>query len=318
MDIWRPFSLQLLVTLVYFEKPQAFIFSETTIRIIYLRNRGLGLFSFSKHWIKASGNFSHGIWKLSTQSAAVVERLGEEEGESEVRDEEAGEVNTVSLWNSVLCAVKQFIYQNVLTCFLAATSSLAWIGLSTESRSASWMKGKSSVVSTLNNSSVSSKIFRLESGEVSQNLSNNTAEDVLLCIIHFWFMLKPFGIHPSYGWQWIEINQVIDVQTRHLFIVFSNSVTMVLGKEFCYVLWHQKMNSILFYQSKQQFSKLYRVYVTIPVTRNCTCYWMLSPCISAMTFVLVSVELNGVTASWMAWIEEPPLTCKTVTQWSCC
>lgn len=87
---------------------QACIISEATILIISPSNRGLGLFPLSKHCIKASGSFSHGTWKLSTQSAAVIRWLDEGVGEIEIEEqaEDAGEVNVDWPWNSVVCAVK--------------------------------------------------------------------------------------------------------------------------------------------------------------------------------------------------------------------
>ena len=84
---------------------QASIMKVTTIRTISLRSRGLGLFPLSKHCIKPSGNFVRGIWKSSTQSAAVID--GEKLTEEHV--EEDGGDNADWLWPSLVCAVKNGI-----------------------------------------------------------------------------------------------------------------------------------------------------------------------------------------------------------------
>ncbi len=88
---------------------QTFIMSVTTIRTISLRTHGLGLFPLSKHCIKPSGNFVHGIWKLSTQSAAAIQQVDGEETLTEELVEEVGEDSADWLWPSLVCAVKNGI-----------------------------------------------------------------------------------------------------------------------------------------------------------------------------------------------------------------
>lgn len=103
---------------------QVFIISVTTIQTISLCSRGLGLFTLSYHCIKPSGNVVHGIWKLSTQSAAVIQQVDDRERLTEEHVEKDGKENSDWLWHSLVCTVKNEINKMYLYYVLSLITDL--------------------------------------------------------------------------------------------------------------------------------------------------------------------------------------------------
>lgn len=92
--------------------------------------------------------------------------------------------------------------------------------------------------------------IKVNKTQLTPEWQSKTVNNVIThCVSKELYLVSIFHVKMS-RWQWIEINQVTDVQTQHLFIVFPHWVKVVLRNELCCLHWHQKMNSLIFNQNE--------------------------------------------------------------------